>query len=341
MTRLEMAQQILDLEARRDQQGRLLVYQIPPGDGGGSFEVAGINDRYHPAMALRLMTLIQEGHHRDAEALARGYIAEVTDVAAGWTRSAPVEFFLRDCIFNRGATGAARILQSAVGVEIDGIVGPKTRRSLDGLLAAYGPGGVLQALRRARETHERLVVGRDERSKFWRGLVNRWDKVLAMSLSLVEVEDSPHDLDGAYEYRKELGVIMDTMGIQDQLRLASYRAIRDAFGSIKQYVLIEIAAQERAFKSGEGPEKLKAAVESIVTRLMGPAVDASPWYVRLVLRKAVAWILSFFVGRIQSQLDSKNWLEVAEAQCGSLDAWLDANFSWWPTEAELRALTGR
>ena len=36
---------------------------------------------------------------------------------------------------------------------------------------------LLSDLRKARERYERKVVGRNEKSKFWHGLVNRWDKV--------------------------------------------------------------------------------------------------------------------------------------------------------------------
>ena len=46
--RLQIAASILEFEARRDKQGRLKVYRLPAGDGGGTFEVAGINDRSTP-----------------------------------------------------------------------------------------------------------------------------------------------------------------------------------------------------------------------------------------------------------------------------------------------------
>ena len=42
--RLRIAESILNFEARRDRQGRLQVYKLPSGDGGGAFEVAGINE---------------------------------------------------------------------------------------------------------------------------------------------------------------------------------------------------------------------------------------------------------------------------------------------------------
>ncbi|GEM_PF-6015546 len=41
--------------------------------------------------------------------------------------------------------------------------------------------GLLLRLRVAREHYERKYVGRDESSMFWKGLVNRWNKALALS----------------------------------------------------------------------------------------------------------------------------------------------------------------
>ena len=41
------------------------------------------------------------------------FIAKYTDVVTGWSTMLGVEFYLRDCAFNRGPKGAARILQRA------------------------------------------------------------------------------------------------------------------------------------------------------------------------------------------------------------------------------------
>jgi hypothetical protein len=56
----------LDSEARRDKQGNLRVYNLPAADGGGSYEVAGINDRYHPEAASKLKQLIGDGKQQEA-----------------------------------------------------------------------------------------------------------------------------------------------------------------------------------------------------------------------------------------------------------------------------------
>lgn len=174
--RRRMAAAIVAFEARRDSDGRLVVYQLPAGDGGGTYEVAGINDRYHPQDAAHLAALVRAGRHDEAETYVGEFVIRYTDAAADWSNDAGAEFFLRDCVFNRGPTGAARILQRALGnVDEDGEVGPITL----GATARVPADQLLTALRAARESYERDPVG--YRAQFWRGLVNRWDAALGIA----------------------------------------------------------------------------------------------------------------------------------------------------------------
>ena len=166
-----MAESIVQFEGRRDAQGHLRVYILPAGDGGGRYEVAGINDRYHPQEAARLRQLIDAGRFDEAEDYAAEVIAEYTDVVAKWTTVPSIESYLRDAAFNRGPGGAAKILQIALGVHVDGGVGPETLKAMRE--AEKDPAKLLAALRVAREKYELRVAGR--REKFWKGLVNRWD----------------------------------------------------------------------------------------------------------------------------------------------------------------------
>ena len=183
--RLAMAKSIIDFEARRDSKGRLVVYKLRKEDGGGRYEVAGINERYNKEVCDRLVALIEAGEHAKAEALALEYIASKTDVVVTWTRSSPVESYLRDSAFNRGQAGAAMILQKALGVAIDGVVGPKTRAVM--AVAEQNPEQLLDDLRAAREWYERNKAKRDERSVFWKGLVNRWNKALKFARTFLAV----------------------------------------------------------------------------------------------------------------------------------------------------------
>lgn len=169
-----IAEWILNAEARRDRNGKLAVYRLPAGDGGGTFEVAGINDRYHPDAAHELRELIEDGLQDIAEAKAREYILKYTDAAAGWTRNAGIEAFLRDSCWNRGPGGAARILQLALKVRDDGKIGPVTRGAL--AAAERDPKKLLAELRKVRENYElKVAPPRGARAKFWNGLVNRWN----------------------------------------------------------------------------------------------------------------------------------------------------------------------
>lgn len=191
----------LSKEARRDRHGKLIVYKLPAADGGGTFEVAGINDGYHGPMAEHLRDLITAGKHDEAERNAVLYIAQYCDPAARWcsdgvppssSNSADgkmpslqwAEAFLRDCVFNRGPKGGLRILQLALGVADDGKFGPKTRAAL--AARSQFPERLLTALRSAREKYERRIappVGK--RAKFWPGLVQRWDAALDFARTLL------------------------------------------------------------------------------------------------------------------------------------------------------------
>jgi hypothetical protein len=189
-SRMTMARAIVDLEARRDRQGRIAVYRLPPGDGGGRYEVAGINERYHKQACDELVALIEGGRHAEAETRAAEIVAGYTDKAAAWTHNPGVEFFLRDCIFNRGPGGAAWILQHAVGVATDMTVGPVTLAAAQA--AEADPQRLLDRLRLSREAYERQR--RNETSPFWTGLSNRWTKARAIALELLSPQQQPVQL---------------------------------------------------------------------------------------------------------------------------------------------------
>lgn len=154
------------------------MYELPEADGGGGFEVAGINDEYHPEMARHLKRLVEEGMFERARVDAIEYMLKYTDKVTRWTGVTGVEAFLRDCAFNRGPKGALRILQLALEVADDGKWGPITEGAMR--VAEEEPERLLECLRWAREVYEKRVappVG--ARKKFWNGLAARWDEALA------------------------------------------------------------------------------------------------------------------------------------------------------------------
>lgn len=173
MTRREMAEFIFEREVRRDKQGRIAIYKLPSNDGGGTFEVAGICDRYHPKKAAELAEMIKDGRYSEAEDHAIEYIANMTDDVIGWTTKDCIEFFLRDTCFNRGRTGCAKILQMSVGTVADGVIGSKTRAAI--AKSEENIDAFINRLRKARENYEILKVG--YRANLWAGLSARWDSV--------------------------------------------------------------------------------------------------------------------------------------------------------------------
>ena len=181
--RKRMAREIITYEARYDAQGRIAVHKLAADDGGGAYEVAGINERYHKSEADHLVGLIRAGRHEAAEDYAAEFIAGYTDRADRWCTLPAIEFYLRDCVFNRGPGGAAWIVQHAVDVTTDQVVGPITRGAIR-KAELSDPISLLHALRASREVYERRK--RDETSRYWRGLVNRWNKALAFALSLLD-----------------------------------------------------------------------------------------------------------------------------------------------------------
>jgi hypothetical protein len=171
--RLRMAKDIINFEARRDKQGHLVVYQLPANDGGGRYEVAGINEKYDKEQVDHLVYLLNAGKFDEAETYAEEYIASNTDVAAKWTDVPCIESYLRDIVFNRGEGGALRTLRHALDLRdlsVFGDAGPAMRK------AEQQPQELLARLRESREWYEKNIVG--FRPNFWHGLVNRWDNSL-------------------------------------------------------------------------------------------------------------------------------------------------------------------
>ena len=167
---LDAARKTVDFEARKDKAGNVAVYQLPSGDGGGTFEVAGINDRYHPGEATRLASLPPEQRAEAAAQYVRKYTAPVVDVMPQ-----PVKAFTQDMVFNRGPTGAVRYFQRGLNslgqnLAVDGRLGPKTLAAI----GAVEPKALMRAASLAQLEDERRMAERNPaRRKFMAGLENR------------------------------------------------------------------------------------------------------------------------------------------------------------------------
>jgi lysozyme family protein len=178
----------------RYKEGKLTVYKLPSEDGGGTFEVAGVNDKYHSAKAHELRELINIGEHTEAELEAARHIVSYTEPVRKFfpnmqlaDANPNIEFLLRDCGFNRGLKGAATILQIAIGMmgeDIDGVIGSESKEAF--ALWLKKPLDLALMITDARDEYERTSypwkkTKRNESSSMWEGLVNRWQKAHIVS----------------------------------------------------------------------------------------------------------------------------------------------------------------
>jgi lysozyme family protein len=173
---------IVDLEARRNAAGNVVLYRLPANDGGGAYEIAGINSRYHPEALDRIRALKPSQREQAAAEYIEAYTLKGTGLDKIALR-AGTRFAVLDATFNRGAGGSAWIVQQALRslghqLQVDMQWGPKTRALLE-KADVEKPDKILEAMHKWRERYEIEKVGK--RDNFWRGLVSRWGKVLRIA----------------------------------------------------------------------------------------------------------------------------------------------------------------
>lgn len=183
--RHQIGRQIVDFEARRDRDGDVIAYELPHNDGGGTYEFAGINDKYHPEAAIALNAMHKSRREAYAAKYIEGYTLKATGLAIDGKIRLGTLFFVLDTTFNRGGGGSACIVQSALqalGYMLlrDGKWGPVTRATL-ARADEEKADDIIAALRQAREEYERVTVG--VRSNLWQGLVNRWNKAAEVAIA--------------------------------------------------------------------------------------------------------------------------------------------------------------
>jgi hypothetical protein len=169
--------QTVDWEGRKDNQGNLAVYKLPSGDQGGSYEVAGINDRYHPEAFKRISALPPQERAKAAAEYIQGYTAPLVEKLPQ-----AIQPFTQDLAFNRGLGGATKYIQqglNALGqnVAVDGGMGPKTLQAIN----QVEPRSLMREASKAQLDDEyRRASENPERKKFIGGLENRIRNRLAI-----------------------------------------------------------------------------------------------------------------------------------------------------------------
>jgi hypothetical protein len=171
------ALQTVDFESRKDNYGNPKIYELPSGDMGGRYEVAGINDRYHPEAYKRISSLPPE---RRAEAAAQ-YIVDYTAPLVSKLPQ-PIQPFAQDMAFNRGMGGATKYIQQGlnslgVRVAVDGKLGPKTLSAIN----SVQPQALMRAASDAQLQDEyRKAQANPDRKSLLNGLENRIRNRLAL-----------------------------------------------------------------------------------------------------------------------------------------------------------------
>jgi hypothetical protein len=167
---LNAAKTTVNWEGRRDKKGNLSVYALPAGDMGGDYEVAGINDRYHPEAFRKIAGLPAQ----DRETAAAEYISQYTAPLVSQLPQA-IRPFAQDLAFNRGMGGATKYLQEGLrslgqNVAVDGAIGPKTLSAI----GSVSPRDLMIAASQAQLNDEKARATADpRRRKFIVGLENR------------------------------------------------------------------------------------------------------------------------------------------------------------------------
>jgi hypothetical protein len=167
---LPLPLQTVEWESRKDKQGNLAVYKLPSGDMGGNYEVAGINDRYHPEAFKAISSLPPQERASAAAEYIQGYTAPLVE-----RLPQALQPFTQDMAFNRGLGGATKYLQQGLNtlgmsVKVDGGMGPKTLEAIN----QVNPRALMQAASKAQLDDEyRMAEKNPDRKKFLNGLESR------------------------------------------------------------------------------------------------------------------------------------------------------------------------
>lgn len=160
----------VDWEGRKDKSGNLEIYKLPSGDTGGGYEIAGINDKYHPEAFKKISSLPAPERAVAAADYIQKYTAPLVSVLPP-----KLQPFAQDMAFNRGLGGATKYMQQGLNdlglnVKVDGVMGPKTLQAI----SQVNPVELMRAASKAQLMDERAkAAANPERQKFMQGLENR------------------------------------------------------------------------------------------------------------------------------------------------------------------------
>lgn len=182
-----MYKALMGNEARRDKSGRIAVYYPSQADGGGAYEVAGINQKYHPKMAAKLKAMVESGatnEEIEAEVMAyyKAYTQQGADLVSIATQSKGIELFVRDCTLNHGLEGTGRVIRRALGLGKDDNITP----AITDFITRYGEQRFLEALVQGRASYYAAIIqAKPEKQQFAKGWANRLRNISRASFAIL------------------------------------------------------------------------------------------------------------------------------------------------------------
>jgi lysozyme family protein len=148
------------------------TFENDPSDPGGATKY-GIDQRSHPAENIRALT---------RERAEQIYLAEFSTSQARKLPS-PIAFLYFDMRVNAGEQTAAHCLQRALGVTVDGAIGPKTLAAL----TAVPSRDLIRAFTLQRENYYRtLAYRRPSMKKYLGGWLNRCRQTAQWALAQLQ-----------------------------------------------------------------------------------------------------------------------------------------------------------
>jgi hypothetical protein len=191
----DMYQALMGFEARRDSAGRIAVYSLPSGDGGGDYEVAGINQKYHPQEAAKLKAMVESGSsNEDIEneimAYYKSFTQQGVDLINSATQSQGIELFMRDSTLNHGLRGTINVLSRALGISEKSAITP----AVTNFINTYGERRLLEVLINARaDYYADIVKNNPAKRKFAQGWANRLKSISRASFALLKQRSNDHE----------------------------------------------------------------------------------------------------------------------------------------------------
>ena len=170
---------IINNEARFDKRGNLTIYKLPEGDGGGEYEIAGINQKNHSQEFNKLAGMLQEGRHQEAKEEAANYIDRKTSRVGELLQNSGVQndgidYLLRDMCFNGGESFPARVIHRSLGIPDSKSFNGNTGEAISAYLQDHSEEELLAALKQGRDNLYRSIAANNpEKKKFLRGWLNR------------------------------------------------------------------------------------------------------------------------------------------------------------------------